>query len=60
LKDFIYLSSFHGDEQMNAEKGRKCGDMLKVLLGFIEKVNVVSFLFFFSAQRKIAPTIVKH
>jgi len=23
LKDFIYLSSFHGDEQMNAEKGRK-------------------------------------
>ena len=23
LKDFIYLSSFHGNEQMNAEKGRK-------------------------------------
>jgi len=23
LKDFIYLSSFHGDEQLNAEKGRK-------------------------------------
>jgi len=32
--------------------------MLKVLLGFIEKVNVVClFSSFFSAQQKIAPTI---
>jgi hypothetical protein len=56
LKDFIYLSSFHGNEQMNAENGRNCGDMLRVLLGFIEKVNVVCLFLFFSAA-KVAPTI---
>ena len=41
---------------MNAENGRNCGDMLKVLLGFIEKVNVVCLFLFFSAA-KVAPTI---